>query len=131
MKQTIKVFIIIGMVISFYLIFPIVVGIIALRKLEEANSREELRGMGVITLIFCSQIAGILMLCLKDTDFDNVPTHTVDGAVMPNDQISASVKNILPLRSLNEIERLWALKEANILTEEEFIEKKNALLASV
>ena len=131
MKQTIKVFIIIGMAISFYLIFPIVVGMIALRKLEEANSREELRGTGILTLIFCSQIAGILMLCLKDTDFDNVPTPTVNGAVTPNNQIPASQKNILPMRSLAEIEKLWALKESNILTEEEFIEKKNALLASV
>ena len=54
------------MAISFYLIFPIIVGMIALRKLEEANSREELRGTGSLTLIFCSQIAGILMLCCED-----------------------------------------------------------------
>lgn len=131
MKQTIKVFIIVGMVSSFILIFPIIVGMIALRKLEEANSREELRGMGVLTLIFCSQIAGILMLCLRDSDFDSVPTPTIDGTATPNNQTPTSAKNIRPMRSLNEIERLWALKEADILTEEEFIEKKNALLASV
>ncbi len=68
MKTAAKVFIIIGMVFQFWLIVPLIVGIIALNKLNKATSKADLVGIGIVTLIFCNLIGGILMLCLKDED---------------------------------------------------------------
>ena len=70
MKKSAKVFIILGMVFGFYMIFPIIVGAIALKKLKNAQSKSELTAMSVVTLLFCNIIAGILMLCLPDTEFE-------------------------------------------------------------
>lgn len=68
MKTAAKVFIILGMISGCLYIFPLVVGIIALKKLKSATEKSQLVSMGVVTLIFCSLIGGILMLCLSDED---------------------------------------------------------------
>ena len=68
MKTAAKVFIILSMIFLFYLIFPLVVGIIALKKLKTATSKSELTVIAIITLLFCNTIAGILMLCLSEKD---------------------------------------------------------------
>lgn len=68
MKTASKVFVVIGMIIGCILIFPVVVGYFALSKLDEANKSSELKSIGVLTLLFCSQIGGIIMLCIKDKD---------------------------------------------------------------
>ena len=68
MKTAAKVFIILGMVIGCWMIVPLIVGGIALSKLNKANSRSELTAIAVVTLLFCSLLGGIFMLCLKDED---------------------------------------------------------------
>lgn len=68
MKQLIKVFTIIGMVCGFWMIFPIVIGIISLKKLDEAETKDDLTTWGVLNLIFCSLIGGILMLCISEDE---------------------------------------------------------------
>ena len=70
MKTAAKVFIIIGMVCQFFLIFPIFVGLHALKKLNAATCKADITtGTAVVTLLFCNLIGGILMLLLKDEDF--------------------------------------------------------------
>ncbi len=71
MKKAAKVFIIIGMICTFYCIFPLIFGFKALKKLETATCKADITKWGVLTLIFCSTIGGIFMLCLKDSDFQN------------------------------------------------------------
>ena len=66
MKKAAKVFIWVGMILSFYLIYPIIVGAIALKKIDTARSRDELVGMGIITILFCSTLGGVFMLLLND-----------------------------------------------------------------
>lgn len=69
MKTAAKVFIIIGMVCTFYLIVPVIVGAIALSKMKKATSRAELTGIGIVTLLLCSLLGGIFLLCTKDEDY--------------------------------------------------------------
>ncbi len=69
MKTITKVFIIIGMILGCVLIFPIIVGAIALRKLDTATCREDIFTLGWLTVFFCSVVGGIFMLCLKESDF--------------------------------------------------------------
>ena len=68
MKTAAKVFIILGMIFSFYMILPLIFGFIALKKLKTATKRDELTVIAILTLLFCNVIGGILMLCLKDED---------------------------------------------------------------
>jgi len=67
MKTAAKIFIWIGMILQFFLIYPIIIGIIALRKIDDAYSASELKGIGVATLFLCSVLGGILMLCMSNS----------------------------------------------------------------
>ncbi|MBQ4128241.1 MAG: hypothetical protein IJD68_00540 [Ruminococcus sp.] len=59
-----KVLIILTMIAGFWLIFPLVLGIIALKKI---NTNTMTTGWAVVVLLFVNTIAGILLLCDKST----------------------------------------------------------------
>ena len=63
-----KVFIIIGMVFQFFFVIPIIVGAIALSKIDKATKKEDLTIMSVFVLLFCNLIAGIIMLTITNED---------------------------------------------------------------
>lgn len=69
MKKAAEVFIIIGMILGFPMIIPLIVGGIALNKLDEAEDSSDITGIAILTIFFCSRIAGILMFFLDDDDF--------------------------------------------------------------
>ena len=78
MKSAAKAFIWIAMILTFYLIFPIVVGVCALKKIDAATTKEDLTTMGIMTLIFCSMIGGIFMLCIDNNELaQNASTGSV------------------------------------------------------
>lgn len=58
----VKVFLIIGMVLTFYLIFPIVLGVMTIKKIHSSNDPEEIRNWGIISLIFVNFVGGVLIL---------------------------------------------------------------------
>ena len=66
MKTAAKIFIILGMIVGFYWIVPLIVGAIALGQMK--NGRPS-TAMSIVVLIFCSLIGGILLLVAKDSDF--------------------------------------------------------------
>ena len=68
MKLAAQIFIGIGMVLGCLAIFPLVIGIFAQKKIDEAKSAHELQVLGIITLLFCSLFGGIFMLLIKDED---------------------------------------------------------------
>lgn len=61
MKTAAKVFIIIGMITGFWAILPLILGAIALSKL---NKNQMTTGWKVVTLLFVSLIGGVLLLCM-------------------------------------------------------------------
>lgn len=52
------------------LLIPISVCIISNYQLKKAKERNEIKIMGIITLLFGNIVSGILMLCLEDKDFN-------------------------------------------------------------
>ncbi|MGN0804548.1 MAG: hypothetical protein ACI4MS_04105 [Candidatus Coproplasma sp.] len=68
MKTATKVFIIIGMIVGAIAILPLIFGGITLSKMKSAKDVSELKVWGVLDLLFCSLIGGILVLCLKNED---------------------------------------------------------------
>jgi uncharacterized membrane-anchored protein len=77
MKKIAKVFIIIGMVLQCFLIFPVVLGIIALKKIDKAQSKSDLTVWAIITLLFVNMVGGILMLVIPDSEFQPAEQTTV------------------------------------------------------
>ncbi|VEU55897.1 hypothetical protein [Metamycoplasma orale] len=70
MKTATKVFLIISLIMRFMFIVPLIIDIIALRKLEKETNPKNLVVIGVLVLIFSSLIAGILMLLMKPSDLE-------------------------------------------------------------
>lgn len=66
MRKAAKVLTILGMCLAFYLIFPVVLGIIGLQKMEGDYSRKEKRLWGLLVTFFVSTLGGIFMLCVYD-----------------------------------------------------------------
>lgn len=73
MKSAAKVFIWIGMIIGAVFIYPLVVGILALKRINTAQNKEELQVFGILVTLFCSLLGGIFMLCIKDEELKNNP----------------------------------------------------------
>lgn len=66
MKVAARIFIIIGMIVGFWMILPIIFGAITLKKLGNGTLTT---GWKVVCLIFVSLLGGIFLLCSKDTDY--------------------------------------------------------------
>lgn len=49
-------------------LIPVIVGIIALKKLDRAKSKKELLVVSILTIVFCSPLPGIFMLCIREED---------------------------------------------------------------
>ena len=76
MKKAAKVFILIEMILSGFLIYPIIFGIYALNKLDTAKTKKELTTASWLTFVFCSRVGGAFMLWLKDDDLKSTDDHT-------------------------------------------------------
>ena len=66
MKTAAKIFIIIGMIVGFWTILPLVFGIIALKQMK---TQKPSTGICVCVLLFCSLLGGIFLLCSKDEEY--------------------------------------------------------------
>ena len=64
MRTAAKVFVIISMVVKCFLILPIIIGIMALSRLNDIDKPSV--GISIATLFLCSPMAGILMLCIQE-----------------------------------------------------------------
>ena len=82
MKTAAKVFIWIGMILQFFLIYPIVLGIFALKKINSATSKDELQTQGIFTTLFCSLLGGIFMLCIKDEELNGAISPSNNGVIV-------------------------------------------------
>lgn len=66
MKTVAKVFIIIGMIVGFWSVLPLIFGAIALKKMKKGKPSV---GFSVCVLIFCSVLGGIFLLCSKASEY--------------------------------------------------------------
>ena len=72
MKTAAKIFIIIGMITGFWMILPLVFGIIALKQM---STKKPSTGISVCVLLFCSLLGGIFLLCSKDEEYNPAPSQ--------------------------------------------------------
>ena len=134
MKTAAKIFIIIGMIIGFWMILPIIFGALSLGKINTATQKSELVGLGICTLIFCSVLGGIFMLCIPEEQLNQ------GGAVAPapaQATAAGSSTNAKPeaKKSTGEVadslKKLKELKDAGTITDEEYDKMKKDLLSKM
>lgn len=78
MKKIAKIFIIIQMVVRFPTIVPFVLGLIVLKKLESKLDKKERLAWSIVTLIFVSLVAGILLLVDQQDETEVKEEKTVE-----------------------------------------------------
>jgi len=69
MRTLAKFFTLIGTIAGAIGILPLIFGILALKKMKNAQSKDETIAMGVLNIIFCSPLGGIFMLCIPASDY--------------------------------------------------------------
>ena len=119
MKTAAKVFLIIGMILQFFLIFPIILGVIALGKLEE-GSKEEVRTWGIISIFGVSLIGGIFMLLSAD---DEVKASLASEGRNKSNQFTGDSSD--PASKLRELKDLY---DQGIIDEATYQEKRRKYL---
>ena len=131
--KTIKFFIILGMILGAILIFPTIVGVITLNRLNQAKKKEDITGVAICTLIFCSVIAGILMLCMTEDDFVKKEQLTkyqqkvVDSFIYAMDDGSED-NDVYDDEIAVKLRKLKALFEEELIDEQEYLERRNKYL---
>lgn len=117
---------------SAFSLLPLILGNKALDKFESALRKSETTAWAVITLIFVSLIAGILMLAIDEKEFAlgrtsnthhsyTSTTHTTSSSTVQSAPKAEAKPAIDPTL---ELKRLKDLHEAGILTDEEYHEKR-------
>lgn len=124
MKTAAKVFIILGIVFTFYLIVPLIIGVIALNKLENVQNKDELTGIAICTLLFCSLLGGIFMLCIPDTEFNSTIGATNGNFEQPREdkRFSDVTKNLSQLKKL---------LDDGIITQDIYEEKRKKYIENI
>ncbi len=123
MKTCVKVLIWVGMIIQFYMIYPIVFGILALKKLDSFKDRDELIKYSVLTMVFCSLAGGIVMLFMNEekkpsTNNDNTNKEVVEG--------EATIQNTLTMEE--ELLNAKRLFEEGTISEADYNEIKSKII---
>ncbi len=95
MKTAAKVFIWIGMILGAIWIVPLVIGILSLVKLSQAKSKAELQILGILSVIFCSVLGGVFMLCIKEEELTPKTDMTAMFGYLPQSpQMQTTIQTV-------------------------------------
>lgn len=157
MKRAAKTFIVIGMILGFYAVLPIIFGTISFRKINRAKSVEELKGWGIATIFLVSVLGGIFMLNIRQSELDdnpntidydyiteieeekqNEPIETISVEETPVEEITEEKHEPIIFSQSNEsfdyienIKQLFELYRSGALTKEEYDQLKSEQLVIV
>lgn len=139
MKTAAKVFIWIGLIGGAILIFPLIIGVFALNKIDTATSKNDLVGMGVATLLLCSTLGGIFMLLITDEELNNTYSNKQQNSQNNQQSFENTTNSFVkptPTQSraesaMDRLVKLSKMKEENLITEEEYKQLKQEILKEI
>lgn len=74
-----------AIIMLIYSIAAIVVGVLSIRKLNSATSKNELVLYGVLSLLFVNVIAGVLILCIPEDQLNHEPVVSMNS-ILPTEE---------------------------------------------
>ena len=99
-----------------FCVVGITVGVLTLKRLKVAKTKNEMLSLSILCLIFCNIISGILLLCMEDKDFDENFVEAPQG------------------NSINKLEekllKLEKMKNDGLITQEEYVELRKKAIDS-
>lgn len=110
-----------GFCVAFF-VASIVIGGITLYKLSNASSRDGMVVWGVLSLIFCGIVSGILILCMKDEDYSGykyVKVTTYESPNKPSSNYNQGSKDNYSSLSVK-LEKIEEMKRNGLIDEEEY-----------
>ena len=129
MKTTAKVFLIIGMVLGFYAVFPLIFGVKTINRLNCARHKSQLTAWGVLSIIFVSIIGGILVLCIPQKELDKNPTPIYQPNINPNYELDNKKEN-KKIDYIQNIKELKELYDCGAINEQEYQKLKAEMLSN-
>ncbi len=101
---------------------PVILNILTFKKLDTAKSKKEILGLAIATMLLGGFIGGLLVLCMDESYFGGVNTHSV----------SEATKGLNTNTLEKDLTKLKELRDNGTLTEEEYAEaRKKAIDKSV
>lgn len=113
-----------GLILILYIVFSLVIALYAKTKLDEATKKDELLGIGILTLLFCNMIAGILILCLRDEDLSDNIVSNKNTDTSPN--LTNKDEDIY-----EKLKRLKKMFDEGIIDEEIYQKKRSEYLTKL
>jgi len=103
-----KVFIYIGMILQFFLIYPIVIGVKALKTIDRATNKSDLNRIAIASIFFCSFMGGIFMLLIDEYDLQKLDEKRTKNkynklSLIENHELSDKSKKDIFLVVINNI----------------------------
>lgn len=90
------------------------IAVLTLNKLDKATNKSSILPYAILTLIFSNLIAGILILCMKDTDFYKT-TSTNPALKTTNSNTYGFAEQIT-----SELNKIEELRKSGVINEEEY-----------
>ena len=95
-------------------VIPIVVGIISILKIDKVRSKKELLPYSILSIVFCSVLPGIFMLCIKEVD---LKLNTYNGRSLLGAKASRRLGNTTVYIVLVLITLIWLFPFFGIMLE--------------
>ena len=95
-------------------VIPIVVGIISILKVDKVRSKKELLPYSILSIVFCSVLPGIFMLCIKEVD---LKLNTYNGRSLLGAKASRRLGNTTVYIVLVLITLIWLFPFFGIMLE--------------
>ena len=126
MKTAAKVFLILGIILQCYLIYPIILGIFAYKAIDHAKSKNELLTWGILSLVLVSLLGGLFMILIPDNEMNY---EYVDMSSSDNTSYGKSKENKEEEKDVvDKLRELKDLLDSGAISSEEYDKIKNDIL---
>lgn len=122
MKKAAKVFLVIGMILSFYIVVSIIFGIITIKRINSARDKSELVGWGIVSIFFVSVLGGIFTLCIRQEELDS--NSVLYYKPVGEHQNPVLIRQNNDLKYIENIKQLKELLDCGAITQEEYDQLK-------
>lgn len=129
MRSLAKFFTIMGIICECWLVLPLIVGILSIKSIDNAKTKDDLVALAICNMLFCSFLGGLFMLLIPESDFKQNKTHVSTSPKMLEQYFDKKQENSSQdPDSIDLLERYKSLLDKGIITQEEYEQKKSEIM---